>query len=259
MMRKLKRWLQTRREAEIAPRLKGVLQMLGESIPELHGAVPVKTGHRGHDSTFYLDVGGKRLAVLRLNNPYITRPSPTPDMPFVLLPPAERVAREFAMYAMGCKLKLTPEPVWHTHDALVCRYVPMAPLPAVPNWRVLRGVNLAISALHSMGASHMDVSPNNVLADDAQEYFVFVDFEYAPAADVNVITQRAYDYLRLLESCWKFMPESMRGEYALWLTDVADRFGHDAKQVQLSRLAPALKRILAEPGLGDAIRRVFPN
>ncbi len=260
MIRKFKRFLQMRHASRIEPRLREVLHELSAARPELLGVYPVKSGHRGHDSTYYLEKQGKRLAVLRLNNPYIYRPSPKVKLPFVLGTPSQRIAHELAAYTLGMTINLTPEPLWHTKDALVCRYVDRTPLAELNHprfWDLLRRVNRAATAMHALGLTHMDMSFNNVLVEEPRQYFTFIDFEYIPAPGLNIATQRAYDYLRLLESQWKFVPVGIRGDYAPWLSEIVEHLGADIKEVHLDLLAPALGRILAAPGLGPAIRKAF--
>lgn len=260
MMRALTRFLQTCKESRVLPRCREVLAELALAVPELAGVRAIKSGHRGHDSSFYLDKAGKRLAVMRLNNPHIRRPGPAADMPYVLAATAHRIAHELAAYTLGASHQLTPQPLFHTHDALVCRYVPFKPLHALgyrKAWDTFLRANRAIAALHAAGLTHMDISPNNILAGPSGDRFIFIDFEYTPVAGLSIASQRAYDYLRLAESSWKFMPESIRGDYPPWLNDVVAKLGEEAPRVQLERLAPALTRILAAPGLGEAIRRSF--
>lgn len=256
MIRPLKRLWQLRKESRIAPRLQEVLIELMNAVPELEGVRAVRSGHRGHDSNYYLVKGGKKLAMLRLNNPHIARPAPIVKMPFMLTTPEQRITRELTAYELGAENQLTPKPLFHTKDALVCRYVPFMPLGEIGHtWDLFIRANRAIAALHALGLTHMDISPNNILVDKACDHFVFIDFEYVPVPGLSLPSQYAYDYLRLAESSWKFMPENIRGDFAPWLADITARL--DTKQVDLKKLSPALTRILADSQLGPAIKKSF--
>src|SRR6478736_4454111 len=98
MKRQFERWLQLRKEARITPRLHEVLAEIIRDLPELKGAKPKRSGHRGHDTTYFLLLGHRPKAVLRLNNPHTNRPYPLPEMPFRLASPPERIRHEMTAY-----------------------------------------------------------------------------------------------------------------------------------------------------------------
>jgi hypothetical protein len=260
-MRKLKRWLRRiyaewrirPRRAALAAEIQSALGL--KALPAL-----TPSGARGHDSTYIVKAEGKTLGVLRLNNPYKKRTPPAPDMPFALEEPAARIAREWAAYEKGAASGLTPKPLWRTSDALLCEYLPFATLqsrlerdPAAA-WEILKRATQAIHALHQSGLTHMDICLPNMLADDKLEKIFFIDFEYAPAPGVSPATQRVYDQLRLLDSAWKFIPASERAQWPEWLKLVKSGAGNDLAAADLSRLAPALERVMGEPQLAAALK-----
>ena len=257
MKHMIRRYWALRHERQIKPVLREMLHTFTKDKPEFAGVRAIRSGHRGHDSTLCLKKRGVPVAMVRLTRPYVVRPGPAPGMPFTLAEPKERITRERDIYRIGCTHGITPEPIWCAENALVCRYVNAKPPPKTIDWQTLAHVNQALSKLHALGISHMDMSPGNVLLDSASQRVVFVDFEYKPAEGLSVANQRAYDYLRLLESSWKFMPSSIRGDYVPWLEQVMQLLDKQVTQVELSKLAPALTRILAAPGLGDALKALF--
>jgi hypothetical protein len=261
MNRWARRWWQLRKESRITPRLQEVLAEIASDLPELAGAKAMRSGHRGHDVTYLLSVGGQPKAVLRLNNSHTSRPLPLPDMPFRLDPPGVRILRERAAYLLGSQHGLTPVPIWHTADALLCRYEPCAPLMETLEadtgraWILMEQASGAVDRLHRLGLTHMDMSFSNLLTDGTR--LLVVDFEYTPIAGLTVASQRAYDHLRLLESIWKRIPEQ-RGGFAPWLDEVGQYLGTHRSEVQLNLLAPALSRLLGDPPLKTALEGLFP-
>lgn len=251
-MRHLKRWwrgfcgerLNSPRRTEIAEELR---QSFGlEHPPRLH-----LRGSRGHDGTYLVE----NIGILRLANPHKNRPLPASDMPFVLSQTPLRIDREWNAYGKCAPLGLTPKPLWRTHDALLCEYLPCRPLQAelardpASAWEILLRASQAIHRLHQAGIVHMDMSLANILADDAAQKLTFIDFEYAPAPHISPAAARVYDHLRLLESTWKFIPPSLRADGGPWLDTVAGFFDSDMRRVHLDVLKPALGRICQAPEL----------
>lgn len=261
-MRKLKRWLRSRyadfrirgRAESIAAELKGVFSA---------NIRLVRVGSAGRDSIYRIEGDGGRLAVMRLANPYKRR-SPLPaNSPFVWLEDGDRFEREWQAYTLGATAGITPRPVWRTEDALVCEYLPWRPLfdrfrenPA-RLWEFLCHATRGIARLHALGLVHMDASLANTLADDDLQGIACIDFEYAPAGFLTLPQQRAYDYLRLLESCVKFCDAELRRGCRPWIDLLAELVDPETADADITPLLPALGRTAADAGLKEALRSVF--
>ncbi len=201
----------------------------------------------------------KPIGVARIVNPYKKRATPPADMPYMVEPAPARLNREWMAYEKGAQGGLTPHPLWRQPDILMCEYLPFHPvmdlLQANPetSWALLEMGAKRISELHALGITHMDMSLGNILADQALTSLMFVDFEYAPAFHISPAAQRVYDHLRLVESAWKFIPESRRGDFAGWLAAFTGALEGDMRAVDLGLLRPALGRVLGDAALGPAI------
>jgi hypothetical protein len=240
-------------EYAIAPRKRAVAEDIRRALGLAQAPALTPSGSRGHDGIYLVSDAGKTFGVLRLLNPALQRKAKSSAMPFVSLPPEERIAHERAAYARGHAAGLTPEPLWSAQDALLCAYLPVKPLHArllarpEEAWDLVLAASRALRGLHALGIVHADASLANTLADDALLRLAFVDFEYAPAAHITPAGARLYDYLRMLESTWKFIPADRRGDCAAWLEFMKDAVTPDMTQVDLDALLPALERISAQP------------
>lgn len=260
-MRRIKRfvahmqaeWAIRHRRAEIAKELQRHFNLV--ELPTL-----ISGGSKGHDSAYQVKAGGQVIGMLRLLNNFKNRPIPVGNMPFVLENGPARIEREFQAYSMATPL--TPKPLWRTEDALLCTYVPHRSLHTQMKrkpervWEYIRAGAKALNELHQKDLTHMDASLANMLSD-GQLHVTLIDFEYSPAPNINFATQRVYDHLRLVESTWKFIPGSLRDEFAPWIAEVMGYIGDEVQHVNLQQLEPALGRILAYQPLGPQIRRLF--
>lgn len=177
------------------------------------------------------------------------------ELPFVPLDPEEKIAREWQAYATGFPFGLTPQPLWRSDHALLCAYVDGEPFKREADAGRAAYLALAtealphIARLHQSGLTHMDMSLSNILRERSGNCR-FVDFEYGPAEGLTPEQQRLYDYLRLLESIWKYIAaEERKTVPATW----GEAFRAYAPEAVLSAdmdpLRPALERILAAPEL----------
>jgi hypothetical protein len=262
-MRKLKRWLRSR-YADF--RVRGRAEAIAAELQGVFAADIrlVTVGSAGRDSIYRIDgAGGERLAMMRLANPHKRR-SPLPsDSPFVWLEDGERFEREWQAYTVGAPAGLTPRPLWRTEDALVCEYLPWRPLHdrfrEDPSrfWDYLCHATRCIARLHRLGLVHMDASLANILADDGLTAGACIDFEYAPAGFLSAPQQRAYDYLRLLESCIKFCDQQVRRGHAPWIDLLGEVVDPETAAADIAPLLPAIGRTAADAGLRGALRSVF--
>lgn len=261
-MRALKRWFRRRyadyriksREQEIAAELSA---FFGEPIRLL----PV--GSFGRDSIYRIEGNGGCLAIMRLANPFKRRaPLPT-NSPFVWLDDEARLDREWQAYIRGSAIGIAPKPIWRSTDALVCEYFPWKSLferfQAEPErfWAFLRHATMGVAKLHEIGLVHMDASLNNILADDDLQRVICIDFEYSPAEFLTVPQQKAYDYLRLLESSVKFCDDRHRDVYQQWAGLLGELVDAETAGADLTPLLPALGRIAGDAGIRSILRTVF--
>jgi serine/threonine protein kinase len=260
-MRALRRWLRHKLgEVRLAKRREEVRMLLSEHIGRTCRLSPA--GARGRDSIYTVHDSGHTFACLRVVNPYLKRTPLKPHMPFQVLSGIERIEREWSSYSRGAESGLTPRPLWRSDDALACEFVEgarvMDQLLSEPRrfWELISAATRAVCRLHEAGMTHMDVSLSNLVATPSGD-LVFIDFEYAPTSNLDLAQQRAYDHLRLVESCIKFMPTEVTDGYRIWLDTLEQCTDAKLRCCDLNPLIPALGRVLAEGSMRNAIASLF--
>lgn len=261
-MRIIRRWFRNKfADYRIAGRLEIIRKELSK---QLDGKIDlVKTGSRGQDSIYLVLVDQRKKAVLRLVNPFRKNKRVDKLMPYQLPPPAIRLQHEWDNYQAGFAAGLTPEPLWHCEDALLCKYIPLPKmherLLSNPGefWHLVTRATYGLARLHTCGLIHMDASLANILSDNNLEKFIFIDFEFLPNTALARQQQIAYDYLRLLESSSKFMPAHLNTGYNEWLECLITNSPIDFKSTDLSPLLPALDRLRFDPVLWPVIQKLF--
>ena len=251
-MRALKRWFR-RRMAFFAVRPQ--LRACRPHLERLFGG-PVAwrhTGGRGRDVVCLILQSHQPVGVLRLVHPETPFSAPaSAGLPFVSLSSADKIRREWQAYTTGSEKGLTPQPLWRDEGAMLCAYADAQPLEQLATKRCASRLALAtgaleqIARLHAAGLSHMDMSLSNILCAKVGQRLLFVDFEYGPAAGLTFEQQCLYDYLRLLESIWKFLPACERASAAgVWGEAFLRVAPARVLAAELAPLRPALGRILA--------------
>lgn len=260
-MRALKRWLRRKHgELRLGKRREEIRKLLEADLNRPCNLSPA--GACGRDSIYRVSDAGHGFACLRVVNPYLVGARLEADMPFRVLNSTERLEREWSCYSRGAENGLTPKPLWRTDDTLCCEYVHgvrvMDKLLQQPArfWALLCSATIAVSKLHEVGITHMDVSLSNLIATPSDD-LVFVDFEYAPAHGLSLAQQRAYDHLRLVESCIKFMPAGLAGQSGLWLETLDKSTDARTRTCDLAPLAPALGRLFGQDGIKPSLALIF--
>jgi predicted Ser/Thr protein kinase len=186
--------------------------------------------------------------------------------PFVRLSPEETVTREWEAYSCAAPHGLAPRPIWRDHRAIFSEYIDARPLAdeaergTRPRLALAAEAAPAISRLHAAGVAHMDMSLSNILRDPASGGLFFVDFEYGPARGLTFEQQCLYDYLRLLESAWKFLtPEERREAGTLWDEALKNNAPAAVRAAGLAPLRPALGRMVSAPELTAFMRGLSPS
>lgn len=260
-MRNIKRFLKRQlAEFRLSPRRQTLQQEVSRALGcevrlQLSGA-------RGHDSVYYAVESNRRLGVLRVLNPYLQRGNPQREMPFVSLEPRARLAHEWDVYQSLYPRGLSPKPLWHAPDALLCSYVDAPRYSEQFEANPLILSVLASSAakgihqMHEAGVLHMDVCFANVLGSPNTST-IWIDFEYGPSPGLPPGTAQAYDYLRLIESSLKFLSPSQRSQPFLWREALEPHVGIPCRTADLAPLRPALTRLLRDSPLMAELKKIF--
>lgn len=265
-MRIVRRWgQQLKSDILLRKRVAEVKSALQEKLGLSAKPRLTRRGLHEHDNIYLVTSRGKTLGILRLANPHKKRkPLPTGMPNAALLDTAKRIEHEWTAYKKGSEAGLTPKPLWHAADALMCEYLPGRPLIAqiekAPDkaWEILLRAARAVQKLHAAGLVHMDCCPQNMIGDALGNVY-FIDFEYVPASNVPPPAQRVYDHLRLIETAWKFIPDGKKAEFGPWLEYFSGCLDDEMRHVKLKLLSPALPRILAAKDFSAALRLAFQH
>ncbi len=256
-MRALKRWWRRRRAWRAAQaRLEADYRPVAERL--FGGTVTWRmAGGRGRDVVCQILRAGRPVGYLRMDDPACAPSAPVAaGLPFVSLPFAEKLAREWRAYTRGAPSGLTPPPLWRGARGMISGYCDAQPLVQEAERDGKSHLTLAVEALpaiarlHAAGLTHMDMSLSNILRDRTSGALLFVDFEYGAAPGLSVEQQSLYDYLRLLESIWKFLSADERAAaYDVWGAAYKSHAPAAVRAADLTPLRPALGRVLAAPEL----------
>lgn len=246
------------------PRYRAIRSEMEEVLG--HKILLKRAGARGRDDIFLIISQTNVLGVLRLINPYIRSQPLLPEMPFQITDHQSRLEREWNCYRIGSQYGLTPSPLWRCQDALLCSYIDGARLhdhllaDATVFWHLMIDGTRTLHNLHKVGMTHMDASLANMIkTQKSRTQAIVIDFEYVPHHQLSFAQQCAYDYLRLLESSYKFLPKNQVGQYKDWIACLDDCIDHETRATSLAPLAPAIARILNDKTLRTALTQIFQD
>ncbi len=251
-----------------ADRRREVARSLSDALGHPVTLTPASLG--GYDDVLYARHQGRTLALVRVVNPHKTSlwiNRKRAEGPVVSLAPELRVSRESSAYATLAPLGLAPRPLWTADDAVACEHLTMPRASEVLRGSpssVLRALDLifaGIRTMHDRGVTHLDLNLSNVLLSLDASRVVFIDFEYGPSPDADVHTQRAYDYLRLINSCLR----RRRGGHFLAndYSRLSDMLVAHADEATLAAdaapLLVVIPKIARDPALRAALARAIPS
>lgn len=223
-------------------------------------------GDRGRDSVFNVrDTSGAMLGVARLMNTQRDRKTINPAMPYRRIKAAERLAYEWESCEAGHAQHLTPKPLWQNDTAIMVSFCEGGSYQAHfikhPElfWDYIIRASKALKQWHALGRVHMDTSLTNVVGDAEREHAYLIDFEYIPADHLTKAQAKAYDFLRLVESSYKFVPEHILAQYEDWQQFLETELDEETKSANLTPLIPAIKRVYTDTHLTKVIETIFTN
>ena len=249
--RKIKRWFRRWRAwRAVLPQLETEYRPVLEQA--FDGPVTWQSaGGRGCDVICLIRQNGHPVGYLRMADPLAMPSTPLEaGMPFVSLSAEEKITREWLAYERGAAHSLTPRPLWRDEHAMLSSYIDAHTLADEATHGASRlewaiKALPAIARLHTAGITHMDMSLPNILRMTCAGGLVFVDFEYGPAPSLTFEQQCLYDYLRILESVWKFLsPKEQKDAAIVWRNAFMRHAPEAVRTAELAPLKPALGRIL---------------
>lgn len=261
-MRRLKRWIcrlisDWKSRPYVATLKADIEKALGHSVVLKQG------GSRGRDSIFEVLHNGEAVGMARLAHRKRANNDIDEDKPYRRIAPEQRIAYEWSCCEKGAPENLTPKPLWHGESGIM---VSRHPGTSFDNyffdnpekfWDYVMRTNMALHKWHQMGMSHMDASLSNVVGDFDLKDAWLIDFEYQPAPNLTFGQQKAYDFLRLVESSYKFVPEGVLADCEAWKEQMIDLLDEETRNADLTPVRPGVERIYKNQELLAAIEQIF--
>lgn len=166
--------------------------------------VPAR-GKGGYDRLYDVEVGGQRLAIMRVKNRETdTALSGVANDLRRALTADERLEHEWHAYTVLSARHLSPKPLWRTAEAIVSSYAPfpraseMLRADGQKIWVLLPHLFALVREMHAAKVVHMDLNLGNILVEPATNRAMAIDFEYAPAEALTFEQACLCDYLRVV-------------------------------------------------------------
>ena len=263
-MRALKRFIRQKvREHKNKPFVKKFKQDLEAEFGQ--GIELKQGGSRGRDSIFKVSLNGEILGVGRLITQEQAHTQVPAEQPYQRIDMSKRIDYEWECCEAGYQQNLTPKPLWKNDNAILVSHCPGESFQNYflknPEkcWDYVLRASQALHAWHQLGRSHMDSNISNIMGDpDCKDAFL-IDFEYVAGADVNFAQQKAFDYLRLIESVQKFLPDNIKEQYGAWEKWMIETLDDETRNADLERLMPGIKRTYHDKVLSKAVKNIFKN
>jgi hypothetical protein len=262
------RWFRRRRErTQIAGRRRELEAELAAHLGAEIRLTPAAV-KGGYDEIFYALRDTERVGVVRVNSPFKAQNDPIGprDLAFPL-PSTARLDREWEAYKRLFPLGLSPKPLWRTHDAIACSWLPGGRASTLLTrqrdafWPVFKLALAATRRMHDVGEVHLDLNLGNLLVSPGGDAIAFIDFEFGPADWASRSQQQAYDYLRLIEDCAK--PRRGGGVMLSDLTQLEllllETLPAGVQTAKMGFVFAKLQRIKSERELRKMLRTVFAN
>lgn len=226
-------------------------------------------GAKGKDFIFQVLDNEKIIAIVRYSlDSNLSKKNKYNNLPYIKLSAKETLLREYNIYNELYKIKLAPMPRFYSEkNNLLCNdyidgeiFFHKLISSKERFWEYVMLVSKRITLLHKQNITHMDMSFNNILIDKKENIY-FIDFEYAPN-NITFHEQTIYDYLRLIESVYKFIPseifeqENKIEKYFKYLDNTLE---DSSKNIPFSNLEKALSRILNNKLFKIHLKKIFKN
>lgn len=268
-MRKLKRWLYSIIDRI---RLNKDIEKIKSKLKTIYNTDITFTlqGNRGADNIYkVLNNIGQTIAVVRVTNKYKEQRKKKnlnkKVLPFKVLSSLDRLKHEYTICEKASKVNLTPRPTHLEDNYMVVEYIEGISLQDIlienPKyfWPTVLEVNNKINELHKQDISHMDMSFNNILKKEDDYYFI--DFEYTHN-NLTFSEQKVYDYLRLLESIFKFIPHEIFEDEKFirrYVESLDTLLNEEDKNIDFHKFDFELKRILSSKKIRQYLVDIFKN
>lgn len=162
-------------------------------------------GVRGFDRFYYVEVKGKRIALMRVKNALRDAEfSSKGHSVFWTLNATERLDYEWSCYTRLAQKNLSPRPLWRSPEVTVSAYYPYQRASEILRenpeqvWLLLPRLFSLIREMHAEKQVHMDLNLGNILVDPQTLACLVIDFEFVPAEGLSFEAACLFDYCRVL-------------------------------------------------------------
>jgi tRNA A-37 threonylcarbamoyl transferase component Bud32 len=244
-VRKIKKWIKNSKI--IFQHRKKILQVQQEIKNVLDGITFKFASFGGADINYYLIKNKKKFGMLRL----AISDHPDTILPIVRFVKEKRLNKEYMAYSLGEKYNLTPKVLFKSDDAIVCEYLKGERVYNVLQkdksqvWNILSEAVKIYRELHDLDITHLDATLKNFIIDGKR--MKVIDFEYYPSEELSLETQKAYDYIRIIEHTLRIIPTEYQMEYQTFIDILHSLIPEKVKKADLTLVKQWLVNIESYP------------
>ena len=214
----------------------------------------------GADINYYLLQNKKRFAMMRLG---ITDIQKDNERPVLRFNKEKRLKKEFEAYSLGGPKGLTPNVIYFSSDVLVCEYLEGKRVFDILKqdksqvWKILIDATTLYQKLHVLNVVHLDATLKNfVMVNSTMKV---IDFEYYPAQRLTIETQKAYDYVRIIEHTLRSVPMKYQNNFSLFIEHLDNIVPTSIRSADFSELRGLMDNIKTFPMYTQLKEQIFIN
>ena len=200
---------------------------------------------------------GKRIGIARIA---LLNHADT-ALPIVRFNKQKRLQKELEAYRLGSKEGLTPHVLYGNEQTVVCEYLSGVRVyedlkkDKKRVWRILEEAVRHYARLHALGVTHLDATLKNFIRTETG--LRIIDFEYYPAENFSPDSQKAYDYVRIIEHTLRMIPSRYQSSYEPLIEVLEEIVPDEVKRADLRQVSPLLENIRNFPIYKSLKDRVF--
>ena len=214
----------------------------------------------GADMNYYIYLDKKRFAMMRLAIVDIEKDN---ERPLLRFNKEKRLKKEYDAYTLGSTKNLTPKVLYHSSQMLVCEYLDGQRVFDILKkdkssvWDILIEATSLYSNLHKLGVVHLDATLKNFIVHDKK--MKVIDFEYYPAQRVSLATQKAYDYVRVIEHSLRIVPKEYQLGFEQLIEHLDDIVPKELREADFTELRTLMGNIENYPIYKMLKTQIFKN
>jgi len=256
-MRKIKKFL--RNSKIILKHYKKISKIQNEIKEKLDNVQFKFASFGGADINYYVIKNNNKVGMLRLA---IVDHKDT-VLPIVRFIKKKRLDKEYTAYVIGSRKELTPRVLFKSDDALVCEYLHGERAFSILRknksevWNILRFAITTYRELHDLGITHLDATLKNFVLEEGR--MKVIDFEYYPSKELSMETQKAYDYVRIIEHTLRIVPIKYQKNYGEFIIFLQKTIPNEVKNADFTLVKQWIKNIETFPIYTSLQKEIFEN